>query len=173
MALTDAEFRLEALRTHRHDVLNALQLIRAYIQLQRPDAAVKVIDRTATWLQSFALWQSKIRTPHPEELLLVTSMCSRIWLAESQTGMEVFPDETGAVIRTLQDLNEWATLNEQYFGISLHRRSEREQRNSKEAIETDLVIVIYPDKETHIEWTSPTDYPIDVYLHQDFAEYLF
>ncbi|GEO25818.1 hypothetical protein AAC03nite_16030 [Alicyclobacillus acidoterrestris] len=45
-------------RRHRHDVLNELQLIRGYLQLGKPERALAVVDRTATWLQSLTRWQS-------------------------------------------------------------------------------------------------------------------
>jgi len=44
-------------RIHRHDVLNHLQLVQAYIQLQRLDEAMLSVSALAGWLNSISLWQ--------------------------------------------------------------------------------------------------------------------
>jgi hypothetical protein len=49
---------ISAFRHHRHDVLNGLQLIRGYVQLNRPDDAIRTIDRLAQWIQSLSVVQS-------------------------------------------------------------------------------------------------------------------
>lgn len=46
---------LDAFRLHRHDVQNALQLVRGYIQLNRPNNAIEVVDGLSAWLHSLTL----------------------------------------------------------------------------------------------------------------------
>ncbi|MCL6453168.1 MAG: Spo0B domain-containing protein [Alicyclobacillus sp.] len=54
---TDA---LAALRKHRHDVLNELQLIKGNLQLNRVDRAMRVVNRCAEWLASVSELQASV-----------------------------------------------------------------------------------------------------------------
>lgn len=49
-----------AFRVHRHDVQNHLQLVKAYIQLNRPSDALSAVDRLAHWLTSLSLVQNHL-----------------------------------------------------------------------------------------------------------------
>ncbi|MCL6445361.1 MAG: Spo0B domain-containing protein [Alicyclobacillus sp.] len=63
---------LQAFRKHRHDVLNELQVVRGYLQLQRTEAALKVLDRIAGWFQSLTALQLALDVQnHPEHAELV------------------------------------------------------------------------------------------------------
>ncbi|SIS63628.1 Spo0B domain-containing protein [Alicyclobacillus vulcanalis] len=74
--MSDASQRqtsLEAFRRHRHDVLNQLQIIRALVQMDRPDRALAAIDRLAEWLQS--LGQAQQAVPSGAESMVWTLAC--------------------------------------------------------------------------------------------------
>ncbi|TDY43370.1 sensor kinase SpoOB-type protein [Alicyclobacillus sacchari] len=66
-------------RTHRHDVLNELQLIRAYLQMERPAQAVAVVDRLSTWLQSLTTWQISAGA-FGEQLMWTAAVCPHVLL---------------------------------------------------------------------------------------------
>lgn len=42
------------LRLHRHDLLNGLQLVTGYLQLNKPERALRSVDRMAAWLRSIS-----------------------------------------------------------------------------------------------------------------------
>jgi hypothetical protein len=66
---------LESLRRHRHDVLNGLQLVKAYLQLGKSDQALGALDRLADWLQSIARIQAK---GHAPELVRAAMECPHV-----------------------------------------------------------------------------------------------
>lgn len=69
----------ESFRRHRHDVLNALQLVRGYVQMGQTDKAIGVVDRTAAWLQSLSRWHVNGQAD-AEQLMWTASVCSNIIL---------------------------------------------------------------------------------------------
>ncbi|MBX6352894.1 MAG: Spo0B domain-containing protein [Thermoflavifilum sp.] len=68
----------EAFRRHRHDVLNELQLIRAYIQMGRTGSALQVVDRLAAWLGTLSQWQTAF--PTQPETMWCASQCPHLRL---------------------------------------------------------------------------------------------
>lgn len=48
----------EAIREHRHELINVLQIVRAYVQLGKPVQALNHLDDLADWLQSLTICQS-------------------------------------------------------------------------------------------------------------------
>lgn len=54
---------LASFRAHRHDVLNQLQLVRAYVQLNRPEQALRSVDALAGWLTSIGHVQNTTQDP--------------------------------------------------------------------------------------------------------------
>lgn len=94
-----SDFRAQAFRRHRHDVLNELQLIRANIQLNRPARAIELVDRTAQWLQSLAVWQNVLTDPEAD-LLWIAASCPRIVLREVLEGVLI----EGTIASSLRDL---------------------------------------------------------------------
>jgi hypothetical protein len=55
------EFALNAFRKHRHDVMNSLQLVKSYTQIQKPEAALRWLDHLAEWLQMISRCQVQLR----------------------------------------------------------------------------------------------------------------
>lgn len=91
-----------AFREHRHDVLNSLQLIRAYIQVARYSDAIRVIDTTAAWLQSLSQWQTRCKE---SGLVWTASRCPHLILSKLDEGMnwtENMLCETIQVLETME-----------------------------------------------------------------------
>lgn len=73
---------LGAFRHHRHDVVNALQVIRAYIQLGRSDKAIQSVDELAAWMRSLAVWQECVKA-EDEELVWNAAVCPNLQLVSA------------------------------------------------------------------------------------------
>lgn len=84
---TDA---LSAFRHHRHDVMNSLQMIRAYTQLGRMEQAIETVDRLADWLKSLSLWQNSTEL---EESTLVwhAATCPQVKLTSIPSKIRLTP----------------------------------------------------------------------------------
>lgn len=95
-----------ALRVHRHEILNGLQLVRAYIQLERPERALSAISDLSQWLQSLSLAQSAFEADAPE-LLWLAAECSRVRIATVEDGVHW----TESAVTLLADF--WRWLHEQ------------------------------------------------------------
>lgn len=95
-----------AFRIHRHDVLNSLQLVRAYIQLDRVDRALSAVTDLSAWLQSLSLAQA-VFAESAESLLWTASACSRARLAEVVDA----PRWTPTLRRDVGQV--WITVNDQ------------------------------------------------------------
>lgn len=82
MTTHEDNWELTAFRHHRHDVMNFLQVVRAYVQLGRTEGAIEAVDRLAEWLKSLSLWQSKVQQ---EDACLVwhAATCPQVWLTEA------------------------------------------------------------------------------------------
>lgn len=67
----------EAFHRHRHDVMNGLQLVKAYLQLHKPVEAMAAVDRLALWLHSLSELQAHL---HEENLNLLwtAAQCPRV-----------------------------------------------------------------------------------------------
>ncbi|MFD1675001.1 Spo0B domain-containing protein [Alicyclobacillus fodiniaquatilis] len=89
MLSTDSdEFNATSFRRHRHDVLNQLQLVRAYLQMERTEDAITMIDQTAQWLQSLALWQINFGY-FGERLMWVAATCPNVYLKDVASELEL------------------------------------------------------------------------------------
>jgi hypothetical protein len=66
---------LESLRRHRHDVLNGLQLVKAYLQLGKAEQSLSAVNRLADWLQSISGIQSR---GHAPELVRTAMECPHV-----------------------------------------------------------------------------------------------
>ncbi|WP_198849777.1 Spo0B domain-containing protein [Alicyclobacillus sp. SO9] len=51
---------LKSFQKHRHDVLNSLQLVQGYLQLERTGAALTSLHKLSRWLHSLSLLQSHL-----------------------------------------------------------------------------------------------------------------
>lgn len=97
-------------RAHRHDVLNELQLIRAYLQMERPAQAVAVVDRLSTWLQSLTTWQINAGT-FGEQLMWTAAVCPHVLLESFACHKE--PDD-----KAVEQFGKWLlTWNDE---LSIH-----------------------------------------------------
>ncbi len=78
------EASLETFRYHRHDVQNALQLIRGYIQLNRPNQAIEVVDGLSSWLHSLTLISNL--GPEASPWVNAAAQCPHVVLTELSGG---------------------------------------------------------------------------------------
>jgi hypothetical protein len=95
---------LESLRRHRHDVLNGLQLVKAYLQLGKSDQALGALDRLAEWLQSIARIQAKGHVP---ELVRAAMECPHV-------RVQSLPEPDGLAPSQVAELCQLLTLSEQF-----------------------------------------------------------
>jgi len=95
---------LGAFRHHRHDVVNSLQVIRAYIQMGRSEKAVQSVDELAAWLRSLAVWQACVGT-QDEELVWNAAVCPNLQLVSA-------PRITFAETQRREVKQAWLWLNE-------------------------------------------------------------
>ncbi len=58
MAGTADDGWLQMLRMHRHDMLNGLQLVSGYLQLDKPERALQSLERMANWLRTVSWIQA-------------------------------------------------------------------------------------------------------------------
>ncbi|MDQ0188328.1 Spo0B domain-containing protein [Alicyclobacillus cycloheptanicus] len=79
-----------AFRVHRHDVLNYLQLVRAYIQMNRPERALEAVTELTLWLQSLSAAQSAFETIAPP-LLWTAAACSHVRLGRAEAAVRWTP----------------------------------------------------------------------------------
>lgn len=90
---------VDMFRHHRHDVLNELQLVRAYLQMDKPDKALSIVDRAATWLQSLSRWHD-ISGENGRLLLLSAAVCPSVVLMSMSV-------EQQPLSSTVDDLRNW------------------------------------------------------------------
>ncbi|RIV29159.1 hypothetical protein D2Q93_00860 [Alicyclobacillaceae bacterium I2511] len=50
----------DAFQEHRHELMNILQIVRAYVQLGKPGQALGHLDDLSDWLQSLTVCQNKL-----------------------------------------------------------------------------------------------------------------
>ncbi|WAH38975.1 Spo0B domain-containing protein [Alicyclobacillus dauci] len=102
-------------RRHRHDVLNELQLVRGYLQMNQPEKAVRVVDRTAEWLQSLTRWQVSLDGVG-EELMWVACMCPNVVLNAIKATEVPSPQILHSMKRWLSDVQVFLAEH----GLRLH-----------------------------------------------------
>ncbi len=73
----------DAFRVHRHDVQNFLQLVRAYLQLDRPERALSTVMDLSNWLTSLSLVQSKWEFA-PSIVLWTAAQCPHVRLIRAE-----------------------------------------------------------------------------------------
>jgi hypothetical protein len=117
-----------AFRAHRHDVLNALQLIRAYIQLNRPNDALRAVDNLATWLQSIGNLQNQLGDEH-EDVLWLFVRCPHVHIRH----MARFPDLCESALSELRAL--WYWLEEQCSNQGFRRVEVEVHHAAEEGLE--------------------------------------
>ncbi|QSO45907.1 Spo0B domain-containing protein [Alicyclobacillus mengziensis] len=77
-----------AFQSHRHDIQNYLQLMKAYLQLGKPDRASIAIDECSDWLASLSALQNSLSETE-YELFWTAASCShlRIRIEDLQTSL--------------------------------------------------------------------------------------
>ncbi|WDL97001.1 Spo0B domain-containing protein [Alicyclobacillus sp. ALC3] len=73
----------DAFRIHRHDVQNFLQLVRAYLQLDRPERALTTVMDLSDWLTSLSLVQSRFEFA-PSIVLWTAAQCPHVRLIRAE-----------------------------------------------------------------------------------------
>lgn len=96
----------DAFRIHRHDVQNSLQLVRAYLQLDRPERALFAVMDLSNWLTSLSLVQSKFEFA-PSQVLWTAAQCPHVRLTQA----DLVTKWTRARSHVLCDI--WTFANEQ------------------------------------------------------------
>ncbi|MFX4302660.1 Spo0B domain-containing protein [Alicyclobacillus tolerans] len=98
--------KLSWFRGHRHEVLNKLQLIRAYMQMNRLESALEHIDQLSIWLRSLSELQNS-QIPGP--VIEVFAECSYLqceFISQINEVTHLFGLDT--LICTLIELNNFA-----------------------------------------------------------------
>ncbi len=95
----------EAFRRHRHDVMNSLQLVKAYIQMEKPDKALHAVNDLANWLQSLSLVQMHSTEP---QLLWTAAQCPRVRFAHVAEDILLRKGESAELCRLLEKLESLA-----------------------------------------------------------------
>ncbi len=117
--LDTRDSRLAAFRIHRHDVLNSLQLVKAYIQLNRPERAQASLDHLSQWLKSLGLWQTNI-SEESEALVWNASVCPNVHLDQSDSLERLDSAMREELMEAWRWLNEQANQNQvAHFSVRL------------------------------------------------------
>ncbi len=132
-------------RKHRHDILNQLQLIRAYIQIGRMPDAIRIVDATAVWLQSLTVWQTRCKGV-AERLVWIASNCPHVILRSIDEIIVWNEDIVSEIEQALLSLEEdasdrgWTPLD-----LYIHNSNEKDisiQIIVKVASESQLPVVL-------------------------------
>ncbi|CAM3798254.1 Spo0B domain-containing protein [Alicyclobacillus pomorum] len=95
----------EAFRRHRHDVMNSLQLVKAYIQMEKSDKALQAVNDLADWLKSLSLVQMRSTEP---QLLWTAAQCPRVRFAHVPEDVILRQGESAEICRLLEKLESLA-----------------------------------------------------------------
>lgn len=100
-----AEVWENAFRHHRHDVQNVLQLIKAYIQIGKPDRALSAVDQLAEWLNSLSIQQA---AHLPDGIFWALASSSHVRLVW-ECNEEVHPSVVSDVCACVERLEQFAS----------------------------------------------------------------
>ena len=106
---------LAAFRLHRHDVLNDLQLIRAYIQMGRPEQALGAVDHLADWLASLGIVQNMFGDLY-NELFWLMATCAYVRIAD---GVQPLLSGAGRHLEEFKRVVVWLNQQAQMHGVKL------------------------------------------------------
>lgn len=116
-----SEMALESFRKHRHDVLNFLQLIRAYEQMGKSQKSIQLVDDLAKWLQSLTLWQIHFEKQHAQ-LIWQAANCPKVILTEVTSEIQLSIEMADHLGQALLWLNDYMTMEQGYTGyLSIHQ----------------------------------------------------
>lgn len=122
MAVNQSCSAEDAFRKHRHDVMNGLQLVKAYIQLNKSDEAVAAVNRLADWFQSLALVQASWQATWPE-LLWTAAQCPHLRITKVSPGIPASPEDAAAMsdcLHWLEDAVSMAGLRTLQIAVDHH-----------------------------------------------------
>ncbi|MCL6516165.1 Spo0B domain-containing protein [Alicyclobacillus sp.] len=101
--------RLSALRAHRHEVMNALQVVKGYLQLNRGDRALRALDRLADRMSDYSRLQGSI-APEEADLVWCAIGLGRVRVGRWCPGLCRAPDRMAAVCNFLCALDRCAAV---------------------------------------------------------------
>lgn len=110
---SDSIMMADLFRRHRHDILNELQLVRAYTQMEQYDKAIAVTDRVALWLQSLSTWQ-RIFEDSGRDVVFWAGACPNVLLSDATA--TAVPSEDVAT-----ELIEWLQMFQQTLATAGRR----------------------------------------------------
>lgn len=114
--MNDSEDIWTSLDLHRHEVLNALQLIRAYGQLGKSEWQLVQVDRLAEWIHSLSLWNREWINDSKDCLRLVMTD-RRILLSDIDTVDSMRGEDSRTLAAFLDGLSkllseiEWTSVH--------------------------------------------------------------
>lgn len=148
----------EAFRRHRHDVMNGLQLVKAYMQLNRPGDAMEALNRLADWLSSLSAIQASI-TGLQACVLWAAAECPHVWLT-SLLGSP--PSDVAA--EELSDCLRWLDEQANAQGIRVMRvQLQTGQTRAEDPISDGLVVHVEKTKETTAWWHNTGNHGTDLH----------
>lgn len=93
----------DAFRKHRHDVLNYMQLFKAYVQLGQPERALASVDQCANWLGSLSSLQTAT-TPLFDPLFWAATCCPHLTVRGHQLNEGLFSGSKSGVTQAADAL---------------------------------------------------------------------
>ncbi|WP_258110812.1 Spo0B domain-containing protein [Alicyclobacillus sp. SP_1] len=109
--MNDSEDIWKSLDLHRHEVLNALQLIRAYGQLGKTESQLAQVDRLAEWIHSLSLWNREW-IKHSKHCLLLVMTDRRIHLSNVDTVDSMSAEDSRVLAAFLSGLTQLLSVIE-------------------------------------------------------------
>jgi hypothetical protein len=125
-------------------VLNALQVARAYIQLDRREDALRAVDDLAGWLTSLSLWQNTF--PEDGELTWTACRCPHVCLVAAAA----FDERPRPTVVT-QLAQAWEALEASAVRCDVRRLSVRAESVCSVGAEPVVRLQVEPTEES-IRW---------------------
>lgn len=110
MSEDETDGPLSAFRHHRHDVVNFLQVMRAYTQLGKVEQALESLDLLAEWLKSLSVLQNSI-TSENANLVWHAATCPHVLLG-SAPNLSLGPERT-----ELMEIWSWLNASAEELGV--------------------------------------------------------
>lgn len=104
----------ELLRLHRHDLLNGLQLVSGYLQLNKPERALQSVDRMARWLRTISWIQAVADSAAVDGWFKASHIAPHVLLHERPHDVAYTSELDDALSHAWRWLEEMAAL----YGIS-------------------------------------------------------
>jgi hypothetical protein len=112
---------LGAFRKHRHDVLNELQLVQGYVQLQNYAGSLGAVHRLSTWLASLSELQAQLYEVE-SQILAVASGSPHVVFRSCARTRPLLEEEVSAVSNLWNSLEERAAeCGEEKVDLTIHQ----------------------------------------------------